>query len=77
MLTRYTSFVAVQELVRAAANGDEVDQPLPLPEGVSDRAVGVTQGSEPELLWLAAIALALLGWVSLMRARGGHPGVAA
>jgi Ca-activated chloride channel family protein len=77
LLTRYTSFVAVQELVRAAANGDEVDQPLPLPDGVSDRAVGVTQGSEPELLWLAVIALALLGWVSLMRARGGHPGVAA
>jgi Ca-activated chloride channel family protein len=73
LLTRYTSFVAVQERVRAAANGDEVDQPLPLPEGVSDRAVGVTQGSEPNLIWVVAIALALLGGVSLMRSRGRHP----
>lgn len=76
LLTRYTSFVAVRELVRTAAGADEVDQPLPLPEGVSDRAVGVTQGSEPELIWVAAIALALLGGVSLMRSRRRHPGVA-
>ncbi len=77
LLTRYTSFVAVQELVRTSASGDEVDQPLPLPEGVSDRAVGVTQGSEPELFWVAVIAFVLLGCVSLMRARSGRPGVAA
>ncbi|HEU4689023.1 MAG TPA: VIT and VWA domain-containing protein [Vicinamibacterales bacterium] len=77
LLTRYTSFVAVQELVRTAASGDEVDQPLPLPVGVSDLAVGVTQGSEPELIWVVAIAVALLGCVTLLRSRGGRPGVAA
>jgi Ca-activated chloride channel family protein len=78
LLTRYTSFVAVQELVRTAGGGgDEVDEPLPPPEGVSDRAVGVTQGSEPELIWIVAIALALLGCVSLMRSRTRRQGVAA
>ena len=77
LLTRYTSFVAVQELVRTSTSGDDVDQRLPLPAGVSDFAVGVTQGSEPELAWIAAIALALLGGMSLMRARGRRPGAAA
>ena len=50
LLTRYTSFIAVQEIVRRTTDdADDVDQPLPLPEGVSDRAVGVTSGPEPEL----------------------------
>ena len=49
LLTRYTSFIAVQEVVRNTADdADDVDQPLPLPEGVSDLAVGVTSGPEPE-----------------------------
>ncbi len=49
LLTRYTSFVAVQEIVRRTTEGaDDVDQPLPLPAGVSDLAVGVTSGPEPE-----------------------------
>jgi Ca-activated chloride channel family protein len=77
LLTRYTSFVAVQELVRTAASGDEVDQPLPLPAGVSDLTVGVTQGSEPELIWVVVIAVALIGGVTVLRSRGGRPGVAA
>ncbi|MGD9589361.1 MAG: VIT domain-containing protein [Pyrinomonadaceae bacterium] len=49
LLTRYTSFIAVREVVRNP-NGDasEVNQPLPLPLGVTDLAVG----SEPELAWL-------------------------
>lgn len=59
LLTKYTSFIAVREMVRNGQGpADDVDQPLPLPEGVSDMAVG----SEPELLWLmtASIAIALL-----------------
>ena len=61
LLTQYTSFIAVREVVRNP-NGDatEVDQPLPLPLGVSDLAVG----SEPELVWLfaglASIAIFLI-----------------
>lgn len=59
LLTQYTSFIAVREMVRNSQGpADDVDQPLPLPEGVSDLAVG----SEPELAWLmtASIAIAML-----------------
>ena len=76
LLTRYTSFVAVQEIVRTSDAGDEVDQPLPLPQGVSDLAVGVTSGSEPEIVWLAAIVTALLACLRL-QAKRRRPGVAA
>ena len=70
LLTRYTSFVAVQEVVRRTTEGaDDVDQPLPLPEGVSDLAVGVTAGPEPEIVWVCAIVLSMLGCVSLLRLR--------
>ena len=78
LLTRYTSFVAVQEMVRRTSeSADEVDQPLPLPAGVSDLAVGVTSGSEPNIVWTASIVVALLGWASLVRMRRRRTGVAA
>jgi len=58
LLTQYTSFVAVREKVsNAAGDARDVEQPLPLPMGVSDLAVG----SEPELVWLVVIALLLAG----------------
>jgi Ca-activated chloride channel family protein len=65
LLTRYTSFVAVREVVvNPSGDGVAVVQPLPLPKGVSDLAVGgVAVGDEPGLLWLAAgifLASALL-----------------
>jgi Ca-activated chloride channel family protein len=70
LLTKYTSFIAVHEVVRRVSDGaDDVDQPLPLPEGVSDHAVGVTSGAEPELIWVMAVAIALLGATHLLRAR--------
>jgi Ca-activated chloride channel homolog len=70
LLTRYTSFVAVQEVVRRTTEGaDDVDQPLPLPQGVSDLAVGVTAGPEPEIVWVCAIALSMLAGARLMRVR--------
>jgi Ca-activated chloride channel family protein len=67
LLTRYTSFIAVQEIVRNLEGGDDVDQPLPLPAGVSDRAVGVTSGDEPELVWMILIGVALLSASALVR----------
>ena len=77
LLTRYTSFVAVQEIVRRTTDGaDDVDQPLPLPEGVSDLAVGVTAGPEPEIVWLCAILVSLFCCVSLLRLRP-HPSTVA
>jgi Ca-activated chloride channel family protein len=65
LLTPYTSFVAVHEVVRNEdGHAEDVDQPLPLPLGVSDLAVGggVATGAEPELYWLgAALLLVFIG----------------
>jgi Ca-activated chloride channel homolog len=78
LLTRYTSFIAVHEIVRRATEGaDDVDQPLPLPKGVSDRAVGVTSGVEPELVWMSILVFAVFGCASLLRGRRPRSGVAA
>jgi Ca-activated chloride channel family protein len=65
LLTRYTSFVAVDEVVRRA--GEElktVKQPLPLPQGVGPTAVGdggdIPTSPEPgtfALMLIAAIAI--------------------
>jgi Ca-activated chloride channel homolog len=66
LLTRYTSFVAVHEVVRRThSDADDVDQPSPMPEGVSDLAVG----AEPELLLVVAVLLAVFAVTSLLRAR--------
>jgi Ca-activated chloride channel family protein len=70
LLTKYTSFIAVHEVVRrTSGSADDVEQPLPLPEGVSDNAIGVTSGAEPELIWVIAVAVALLGLMHLLRVR--------
>ena len=44
LLTAHTSFVAVDTLVRNHQGSTTVTQPLPLPEGVSDAAVGGVVG---------------------------------
>lgn len=66
LLTRYTSFIAVREkIVNPDGSASDVDQPLPLPVGVTDMAVG----SEPELWWLIAgfAVIALLAGVTRSR----------
>jgi Ca-activated chloride channel family protein len=69
LLTQYTSFIAVEEVIRNAGGaGPDVAQPLPLPAGVSDLAVGrgVTGGPEPELPYVAgAVLLMTLGSMML------------
>jgi Ca-activated chloride channel family protein len=65
LLTQYTSFIAVREEVRnPTGSAEDVNQPSPLPLGVSDLAVGVSTeaGSEPEIVWLitASLVLALI-----------------
>jgi Ca-activated chloride channel family protein len=75
LLTPFTSFVAVLEVVRnPGGDGRAVDQPLPLPDGVSNAAVGMTQGSEPELVFmlLALAALAFVMWLREGRPPLGH-----
>lgn len=61
MMTPYTSFIAVIETVRNPdKDSTDVNQPLPLPLGVSNLAIGgYTSGSEPGMIILA-VGMALL-----------------
>ena len=66
LLTQYTSFIAVDRVVRSAERATTVDQPSPLPSGVSDLAIGaeVPATPEPPLVALLAVALAVTGLVA-------------
>jgi Ca-activated chloride channel family protein len=65
LLTAYTSFVAVHEKVRNPDGpAPDVDQPLPMPQGVSDNAV-----PEPEMKVLIALGTLVLGLAALSRLR--------
>ncbi len=60
LLTPYTAFVAVDEVVANPAGGaQDVTQPLPLPQGVSQLALAARPMPEPELYWLGLAMLAL------------------
>jgi Ca-activated chloride channel family protein len=67
LLTRYTSFIAVREkIVNPNGNAADVNQPLPLPVGVSDMAIG----SEPELVWmLVTVGLMVITLLIIRRYR--------
>lgn len=70
MLTPYTSFIAVIDTIRNTdGKSTDVNQPLPLPLGVSNLAVGgqYTQGSEPELMLLLVGMLAMLLFIFMVR----------
>jgi len=72
LLTRYTSFIAVREVVtNPNGNAQDVKQPLPMPLRVSDLAVGggAEVGSEPELIWLMVGTLLLATIMILKRRR--------
>ncbi|MBI3897440.1 MAG: VWA domain-containing protein [Gammaproteobacteria bacterium] len=61
LLTPYTSFIAIDDVVRnvAPASSDRVDQPSPLPQGVSNLAVGgatVPSTPEPSFWWMLTIS---------------------
>lgn len=72
MMTPYTSFIAVSEKIRnASGDGTDVNQPLPLPQNVSNLAVGnpgYTLGAEPGG-WMFALTAVFLAGVFLMRAK--------
>jgi len=71
LLTPYTSFVAIDRVIRNANVDDQasVDHPLPMPEGVGDMAIGqsVPSTPEPETWALIVVAAGVLLW--LQRAR--------
>ncbi|VTU17632.1 marine proteobacterial sortase target protein [Variovorax sp. PBS-H4] len=76
LLTQYTSFIAVDKVVRnpAPRAGTSVDQPQPLPKGVSELALGqgATLGAEvpstPEPETWGAVAV-LLSMLAMLRRR--------
>ncbi|HYL80264.1 MAG TPA: PEP-CTERM sorting domain-containing protein [Candidatus Acidoferrum sp.] len=67
LLTPYTSFVAIDRVIRNVNPQDQVpvDQPSPMPEGVSDLAIGeaVPSTPEPETWALMLVAMGTLLWV--------------
>ena len=72
LLTQYTSFIAVREVVtNTQGPAKDVDQPLPLPQGVTDMAVGVNtqSGSEPELIWLMIASIVIMIMILSRRRR--------
>ncbi len=70
LLTQYTSFIAVDKVVRNVApqNSVDVNQPLPMPQGVSDLALGAEVPSTPEPETLGAIAV-VLSMLAMLRRR--------
>lgn len=73
LLTAYTSFIAVDEQVRNPdpAAADSVKQTLPLPQEVSNQAIGAVVSSTPEpSTWLMLLVAALgMGWLARQHAR--------
>lgn len=71
LLTRYTSFIAIDQVVRAHEQGTTAKQPLPLPQGVANSAVGaeVPTVPEPETWMLMTVALVLLGLAAIVQRR--------
>lgn len=70
LLTQYTSFIAVDKVVRNVAPQDSVgvNQPLPMPQGVSNLALGAEVPSTPEPESLGAIAV-VLSMLAMLRRR--------
>jgi Ca-activated chloride channel family protein len=80
LLTKYTSFIAVLEKVRNPDGvAQNVDQPSPLPKGVSDLAVGEEQyvsGAEPEMWIMSLLLLGAVGFTLLRKQRATIGGLA-
>ena len=76
LLTQYTSFIAVDKVVRnPGGQGASANQPSPMPEGVSDKAVGdasalgaaVSSTPEPATWAAMLVVLAVLGALAARR----------
>lgn len=61
LLTPYTAFIAVDEVVaNASRQAEDVQQPLPLPQGVSEYALAAQPMPEPEFYWLIVMLMILI-----------------
>lgn len=76
LLTQYTSFLAVDQVVRNKAPADtpSVNQPSPLPQGVENSALGAEVPSTPEpATWGAMLmTLSVLAMLAYRRRRAHH-----
>ena len=75
LLTKYTSFIAVQQLVRTTGGSTDATQPSAMPEGVSDLALGGSMevGDEPGLLiLLGLVGAGLILWTRRSNRRLGR-----
>ncbi len=74
LLTQYTSFIAVDQVVRNPAPQDSttVNQPSPLPQGVSNLAVGAEVPSTPEPATWGAVLMMLSVLALLARRARRH-----
>ncbi len=74
LLTDYTSFVAVDQVVRNPTGAQRsVDQPQPLPEGVTELAVGAVPSTpEPEFASMALAAAGVVWWLRRRRREVRH-----
>ena len=70
----YSGKDTVLDVVRNPdAKAADVDQPLPLPQGVSNNAVGMSSVPEPGLFSLAAVLAAALLGIAHLRRRTAMP----
>ncbi len=72
LLTKYTSFVAVDQVVRNLDGEDaiaQVKQPLPIPQGMDKVGLGnsVPVTPEPEMWALMALVLVAVSWILIRR----------
>ncbi len=76
LLTEYTSFVAVaRKVVNPGAAASNVDQPLPMPAGVSNSAIGAgADGADEPELWLLLLLGALVIAIGATRRRRSELG---
>ena len=73
LLTEYTSYLAVDDVVRATTPAQTVSQPLPLPAGVPQAATGAVVPTVPEPeTWALVLVAALIGaWTAVSGRRSG------
>ena len=74
LLTDFTSFIAVDKVVRNPGGEQAgVDQPQPLPAGVSELALGeVPSTPEPEFVSMTLLAGGLAWWLRRRRTGGSN-----
>jgi len=76
LLTKFTSFIAVQDVVRTTQGSTDVTQPLAMPSGVTDSAIAQSEsmevGAEPPFAWLFLVIAGIAVWVGYKSRKQGQ-----